>query len=60
MSVLEIKNLHVNVETDQGIREDEARRLVVRGFLTEIVQKIGSPELEERLIAAIEAELEGR
>ena len=29
------------------------------GFLTEIVQKIGSPELEARLIAAIEAELEG-
>ena len=26
----------------RGIREDEARRLVVRGFLTEIVQKIGS------------------
>ena len=44
----------------RGIREDEARRLVVRGFLTEIVQKIGSADLEERLIAAIEAELEGR
>jgi len=44
----------------RGIREDEARRLVVRGFLTEVVQKIGSPDLEKRLIAAIEAELEGR
>ncbi|WP_157001195.1 Fe-S cluster assembly protein SufD [Agromyces laixinhei] len=44
----------------RGIREDEARRLVVRGFLTDIVQKIGSPELEARLTAAIEAELEGR
>ncbi|MHC5796289.1 Fe-S cluster assembly protein SufD [Lacisediminihabitans sp. FW035] len=41
----------------RGIREDEARRLVVRGFLSEIVQKIGSPELEERLQLAIEAEL---
>ena len=41
----------------RGIREDEARRLVVRGFLSEIVQKIGSPELEERLQMAIEAEL---
>jgi Fe-S cluster assembly protein SufD len=41
----------------RGIREDEARRLVVRGFLSEIVQKIGSPELEERLQKAIEAEL---
>lgn len=43
----------------RGIREDEARRLVVHGFLTEIVQKIGSPELEERLTAALEAELQG-
>ncbi|SFR77195.1 Iron-regulated ABC transporter permease protein SufD [Agromyces sp. CF514] len=44
----------------RGITEAEARRLVVRGFLTEIVQKIGSPELEARLTAAVEAELEGR
>lgn len=43
----------------RGISEDEARRLVVRGFLTEIVQKIGSPELEARLTAALEAELQG-
>jgi Fe-S cluster assembly protein SufD len=41
----------------RGIPEDEARRLVVRGFLSEIVQKIGFPELEARLQAAIEAEL---
>ncbi|MCY7288171.1 MAG: Fe-S cluster assembly protein SufD [Cryobacterium sp.] len=41
----------------RGITEDEARRLVVRGFLSEIVQQIGSPLLEERLQAAIEAEL---
>jgi len=41
----------------RGIAEDEARRLVVLGFLTEIVQKTGIPSLEEELIAAIEAEL---
>jgi Fe-S cluster assembly protein SufD len=41
----------------RGITEDEARRLVVRGFLTEIVQQIESPALQERLQAAIEAEL---
>ncbi|WP_420811047.1 Fe-S cluster assembly protein SufD [Diaminobutyricibacter tongyongensis] len=41
----------------RGITEDEARRLVVRGFLAEIVQKIGSPALQERLTDAIEAEL---
>jgi len=43
----------------RGIPEEEARRLVVLGFLTEIVQKIGDDELEERLIAAIEDELAG-
>jgi len=41
----------------RGITEDEARRLVVRGFLSEIVQKLGSKPLEDRLHAAIEAEL---
>ncbi|WP_243062982.1 SufD family Fe-S cluster assembly protein [Humibacter sp. RRB41] len=43
----------------RGITEDEARRLVVRGFLIEIVQQIGSPALEEHLHDAIEAELSG-
>ena len=43
----------------RGIPEIEARRLVVRGFLSEIVQKIGVPELEHRLEEAIEAELAG-
>ena len=41
----------------RGIAEDEARRLVVLGFLAEIVQKTGIPALEEELVAAIEAEL---
>ncbi len=41
----------------RGISEEEARRLVVKGFLAEIVQQIGAPELEERLLGAIEAEL---
>ncbi len=45
----------------RGVPEEEARRLVVLGFLVEIIQKIGAPELEERLIAAVEQELaEGR
>ena len=41
----------------RGIRETDARRLVVRGFLDEIVQKVGDPELEERLNATIERSL---
>jgi len=42
----------------RGLSEFEARRLVVRGFLMEVVQQIGVPELEERLAASIEDELE--
>ncbi len=41
----------------RGITEEEARRLVVLGFLAEIVQKIGIPDLEAELFAAIEEEL---
>lgn len=42
----------------RGITEEEARKLVVRGFLIEVINKIGHPETEQRLQAAIEAELE--
>ena len=42
----------------RGISEQEARRLVVLGFLTEIIQKIGKPELEQRLQASIDDELD--
>ena len=42
----------------RGLSEFEARRLVVRGFLMEVVQQIGVAELEERLSASIEDELE--
>jgi len=42
----------------RGIPEDEARRLVVRGFFADVVGRIGIPDLEERLMAAIEARLE--
>ncbi|GGF32308.1 Fe-S cluster assembly protein SufD [Subtercola lobariae] len=41
----------------RGISEEEARRLVVRGFLAEIIQQIGSEAVEERLSRAVEAEL---
>ncbi len=42
----------------RGIPETDARRLVVRGFFAELIQEIGLPDVEERLIAAIEEELE--
>jgi len=43
----------------RGIPAEEARRLVVRGFFAELIARIGVPAVEERLIAAVEAELEG-
>jgi Fe-S cluster assembly protein SufD len=43
----------------RGIPEEEARRLVVLGFLTEIIQQVGDAELHDRLTAAVEAELAG-
>ncbi|MEV0282465.1 SufD family Fe-S cluster assembly protein, partial [Streptomyces sp. NPDC050610] len=42
----------------RGIPADEARRLVVRGFFAELVQQIGLPDVEERLLAKIDVELE--
>ncbi|MDQ1713182.1 MAG: Fe-S cluster assembly protein SufD [Frankiaceae bacterium] len=42
----------------RGIPADEARRLVVRGFFAEVIQRIEVPALRERLLNAIEAELE--
>jgi Fe-S cluster assembly protein SufD len=43
----------------RGITEAEARRLVVRGFFVELIRRIGIPAIEDRLMTAIEAELEG-
>ncbi|MGW0839880.1 Fe-S cluster assembly protein SufD [Streptomyces sp. NPDC002787] len=42
----------------RGIPADEARRLVVRGFFAELVQQIGVDDIQERLLAKIDEELE--
>ncbi|HEY2193952.1 MAG TPA: Fe-S cluster assembly protein SufD [Actinomycetospora sp.] len=42
----------------RGIPEAQARRLVVRGFFGEVIQKIRVPALRDRLEAAVETELE--
>ncbi|TLS40574.1 Fe-S cluster assembly protein SufD [Streptomyces montanus] len=42
----------------RGIPAGEARRLVVRGFFAELVQQIGVDDIEERLLAKIDEELE--
>jgi len=41
----------------RGIDAETARRLVVRGFFADVVARIGLPELQDRLMATIEARL---
>ncbi len=42
----------------RGIPEDIARRLVVRGFFAELVEQIGVASVQEKLMNAIERELD--
>ncbi|MCW2634337.1 MAG: sufD, partial [Blastococcus sp.] len=41
----------------RGIDAETARRLVVRGFFADVVQHIGLPDLQDRLMGTIEARL---
>ena len=41
----------------RGIPMEEARRLVIRGFFGELINKIDVPDLRDRITASIEAEL---
>lgn len=41
----------------RGIPHDEAQRLVVRGFFADVVERIGVPDLQQRIMTAIEARL---
>ncbi|HEY0166216.1 MAG TPA: Fe-S cluster assembly protein SufD [Jatrophihabitans sp.] len=43
----------------RGIPEDEARRLVVRGFFADVINHIKVPVLHDRLMASIDARLGG-
>ena len=42
----------------RGIPTDVARRMVVRGFFADVVEDLGVPALEARLMTTIEGELE--
>ena len=48
---------HIFYLQSRGISEEEARKLVVRGFLLEVIAQIGDEATEQRLQAAVEAEL---
>jgi Fe-S cluster assembly protein SufD len=52
-----LEDEHLFYLQSRGIPFEEARHLVIRGFFGELVAKIGIPELEERIMAAIEREL---
>ena len=41
----------------RGISEEDARRLVVRGFFADVIERIGVPALQERLMNTIEHRL---
>ena len=41
----------------RGISEDDARKLVVRGFFADVIREIGVPEVEDGLMRAIDQEL---
>ncbi len=41
----------------RGVSEKEAQRLVVHGFFNDLIRKIDVPELEEKLLTTVEAEL---
>jgi len=43
----------------RGISADDARRMVVRGFFADIIESVGVPDLEQRLMATIDDELAG-
>ncbi len=52
-----LEDQHLFYLMARGIPADEAKRLVIRGFFGELIGKIEVPELQERIMAAVEAEL---
>jgi Fe-S cluster assembly protein SufD len=48
---------HIFYLQARGIPFDEARRLVIRGFFGELIDRIGVPEVQEHVAEKIEAEL---
>jgi len=52
-----LEDQHLFYLMARGIPADEAKRLVIRGFFGELIGRIEIPELQERIMAAVEAEL---
>ena len=52
-----LEDQHLFYLMARGIPFEEARRLVIRGFFGELIQQIEVPELRDRVLGAVEAEL---
>ncbi|MEV5410593.1 Fe-S cluster assembly protein SufD [Thermopolyspora sp. NPDC052614] len=53
-----LEDEHLFYLQSRGVPYDEARRLVIMGFFGELIERISVPELRERVLSAVEAELE--
>lgn len=53
-----LEDEHLFYLQSRGVPYEEARRLVIMGFFGELIERISVPELRERVLAAVEAELE--
>jgi Fe-S cluster assembly protein SufD len=54
-----LEDHHLFYLMSRGIPEDEARRLVIRGFFGELISRIAVPQVRDRVRASVEAELGG-
>jgi Fe-S cluster assembly protein SufD len=52
-----LEDQHLFYLMARGIPESEARRLVIRGFFGALIDRIGIPEVADRIAAGIELEL---
>jgi Fe-S cluster assembly protein SufD len=52
-----LEDEHLFYLMSRGIPEAEARRLVIRGFFGELIERVSVPEIRERVTQAIEREL---
>lgn len=53
-----LDDIHLFYLRSRGIAEDEARRLVIRGYFAELINRIKLPEVRERISAEVEEKLQ--
>lgn len=52
-----LDEIHLFYLRSRGIPEDEARRLVIRGYFAELINRIEVPELRDRIMEEVEEKL---